>query len=78
MAEYVSRAIPTEISAVSRAALKLGDNFYTVEVSEKRIIKPEDLEGIDMHLEYAELFDELNASVDAQCEEIVKTFATRR
>lgn len=74
MAEYVSRAIPVEFSAVSRTSLKIKDNFYTVEVSQKRIIKPEDLEGLDMQLEYEALFDELNSSVDKQCEEIVKTF----
>jgi len=75
MSEYVTRAVPTEISAVSRCAIKVRDNFYTVEVSEKRTISTDDLDGIDMDKEYEALFNEVNDVVDKQCEQIVKTFA---
>ena len=70
--EYVSHAIPTEISATSRCAIKVKDNYYTIEVSEKRSIT--DANGIDMDKEYKMLFDEVNSVVDSQCEEIIKTF----
>ena len=72
---YVSHAVPTEISATSRCAIKVKDNYYTVEVSEKRTISTADIEGIDMDKEYELLFDEVNNVVDKQCEQIVKTFA---
>lgn len=75
MGEYVTRAVPTEICAVSRCAIKVRDNFYTVEVSEKRTISANDLDGIDMDKEYEALFNEVNDVVDKQCEQIVKTFA---
>lgn len=70
--EYVSHATPTEISATSRCAIKVKDNYYTIEVSEKRSIEKTD--GIDMDKEYKMLFDEVNSVVDSQCEEIIKTF----
>lgn len=73
MSEYKSHAVPTEISATSRCALKIKDNFYTVEVSEKRAIL--DASEVDMDAEYKLLFDEVNGVVDAQCEDIIKTFA---
>ena len=71
---YISHAVPTEISATSRCAIKVRDNYYTVEVSEKRTISTADLEGLDMDKEYELLFDEVNNVVDKQCEQIVKTF----
>lgn len=71
---YVVRAVPTEITATSRCALRVKDNYYTIEVSEKRTINADDLEGIDMDKEYEALFNEVNDVVDRQCEQIVKTF----
>ena len=72
---YVYHAVPTEISSTSRCAIFVKDNYYTVEVSEKRTISTADIEGIDMDKEYELLFDEVNNVVDKQCEQIVKTFA---
>ena len=77
MAEYVTRAVPTEISATSRSAIKIHDNYYTVEITEKRTIPHDDLEGIDMDKEYKALFDEVNTVVDDQISDIVKTFARK-
>ena len=74
MAEYITRAVPTEITATSRSAIRIKENYYTIEVSEKRTINADDLEGIDMDKEYEALFNEVNDVVDRQCEQIVKTF----
>jgi len=70
MAEYVSKAVVTEISATSRVAIKVRDNFYTVEYVEKRAIP--DVEGIDIDAERVALFDAVNGVVDAQAEDILR------
>jgi hypothetical protein len=70
--EYVSHAIPTEITATSRCAVKIRDNYYTIEATEKRSITND--EALDMDKEWKMLFDEVNAIVDDQCKEIVSTF----
>ena len=72
MAKYEAHAIPTEISATSRCAIKVKDNYYTIEVSEKRTIS--NVDGIDMDEEYRILFDEVNKVVDDQCQDIINTF----
>lgn len=70
MAEYTSKAIVTKISATSRVAIKVRDNFYTVEYSEERAIP--DVEGIDIEAERVALFDAVNAIVDAQADDIIR------
>jgi len=72
MADYVPHGVPTEISATSRSAIKVRDNYYTIEVTEKRTITS--TEGINMDKEYKALFDEVNSVVDDQIQDIVKTF----
>lgn len=72
MAEYTSKAIVTEITATSRVAIKVRDNFYTVEYSEKRAIP--DVEGIDVEAERLALFDAVNGIVDEQANDILRTF----
>ena len=72
MNEYESVAVVTEISAVSRVAVKIKDNFYTVEYSEKRTVP--DVDGVDIDLERKLMWDAVNKSVDEQVEEIVKSF----
>ena len=69
---YESKAIVTKINATSRVAIKIRDNFYTVEYSEERSIP--DVEGIDVEQERLLLFDAVNGVVDAQAEDIIKTF----
>jgi hypothetical protein len=76
MAEYTSKAIVTEITATSRVAIKVRDNFYTVEYSEKRAIP--DVEGIDVEAERLALFDAVNGIVDAQADDILRTFQPGR
>ena len=72
MEEYIPKAIVTEISATSRVAIKVRDNFYTVEYSEKRAIPDED--GVDIEQERIALFDAVNGIVDAQADDILRTF----
>lgn len=72
MSNYESKAIVTKINATSRIAIKIRDNFYTVEYSEERSIP--DVEGIDVEQERILLFDAVNGVVDAQAEDIIRTF----
>lgn len=73
MSGYVSKAIPTKIMATSRVALKIKDNYYTVEYSEERSINPDD-DSVDMEKERELLFDAVNNVVDEQAADIVNTF----
>lgn len=72
MSGYESKAIITTIKATSRVAIKIRDNYFTVEFSEERSIP--DIDGVDIDEERALLFDDVNAVVDNQCEEINKMF----
>ena len=72
MNKYESKAIVTKISATSRVATKIKDDYYTVEYNEERSIP--DVEGVDIEQERLALFDDVNAVVDGQCEDIIKTF----
>lgn len=69
---YESKAKTTKISATSRAAVKIRDNYYTIEATEERSIP--DVEGVDVSTEWTMLWDSVNAIVDGQIEQIVKTF----
>ena len=69
---YESKAKVTRITATSRVAIKIKDNYYTVEYSEERTLP--DIEGVDVDTERKILFDDVNVTVDSQCEEIIKTF----
>lgn len=66
----MSKAITTSIKATSRVAIKIKDNFYTVEFTEERVT-PTDC---DIEEERAALWDAVNKSVDDQCAEILRTF----
>lgn len=74
--EYQSKAIVTNIKATSRVAIKIRDNFYTVEYTEERAIP--DVAGVDIEQEQNILFDSVNSVVDAQAEDIIKTFQNKR
>lgn len=67
-----SKAKVTKIVATSRASIHIKDNFYTVEYSEERSIP--DIEDVDLNFEREALWADANKIVDAQCEEIIKTF----
>ena len=70
MDNYVSKAVVTEISATSRVAIKVRDNFYTIEYTEKRTVP--DVEGVDIQAEREALFDAVNYVVDTQAEDIIR------
>ena len=75
MDNYESKATVTKISATSRVAIRLKDNYYTVEYSEERTIP--DVDGVILKEERAALFDAVNAVVDAQAEDIVRSFSKK-
>lgn len=63
----------TSIRATSRAAVKVGDSFYTVEWCEEHSIDPED----NVEEERKKLWDTCNNEVDGQIEDILKSFSKR-
>ena len=69
---YEVKGVPTKITATSRVAIKIRDNYYTGECSEERSIP--DVEGVDIEKERQGLFDDVNATVDGQIEDIYNTF----
>lgn len=69
---YEVKGVPTKVTATSRVAIKIKDNYYTVECSEERSIP--DVEGVDIEKERKALFDDVNATVDGQIEDIYNTF----
>jgi len=69
---YEPKGKTTRIVATSRSAVKIFDNYYTIECTEERSIP--DLEDVDIEQEWALLFDSVNLVVDNQIGEIVKTF----
>ncbi len=68
----MSKAITQSIKATSRASVKVGDSFYTVEYAEERVI-PQGVE-IDLEQERQELWDTVNTECDNQTRDIIKTF----
>lgn len=69
---YELKAIIKTIKATSRASVKVGESYYTVEYSEERIIP--DIEGVNIKEERQFLWDDVNAECDNQIEDILKTF----
>lgn len=70
-----SKAIITKITATSRAAVKIRDNYFTIEYAEERSI-PTDIE-VDMDSERTILWDEVNRVVDDQIEDIINTYKNK-
>ena len=68
----MAKAITTSIKFTSRASVKVGDAFYTVECCEERCIP--DLPDIDMEEERAALWECVNSECDRQIETILDTF----
>ena len=64
-------AITTTIKASSRASVKVGESYYTVEYTEERTI-PEGTENLDD--ERIALWGTVNSECDNQIEQIIKTF----
>ena len=76
MHEYESKAKVTKISATSRVALKVHDNFFTVEYSEEREVP--DIDDVDLEQERHILFDDVNNIVDEQVADIQEMFKKKR
>lgn len=74
MSDYTSKATTTTIRATSRASVKVRDSFYTVEYTEERTV-PTNIERTkELLAERQLLWDTVNAEVDNQIEDIVKSF----
>lgn len=63
----------TTIRATSRASVKIHDSFYTVEYCEERLME----DGDDVEKERELLWDTCHGQVDAQIEDIIKSFSKR-
>ena len=71
---YESKAITTTIKASSRASIKVGDNFYTIEWTEERTV-PEDC---DIEKERTFLWETVNGEVDGQIQDILDAYGKKR
>lgn len=69
---YEIKAITKTIKATSRASVKVGESYYTVEYSEERIIP--DIAEVNIEAERQLLWDDVNTECDSQIENILKTF----
>ena len=69
----MSNAMTTEIQASSRASIKCGDSFYTVEYTEKRAVK-EGITDKELEAERNALWDTVKTECDNQVIDIVKTY----
>lgn len=67
-------ATTKSIRATSRASVKVGDSFYTVEYCEERCI-PDDMNDNDISKERTALWDTVNNECDNQIADILKTFS---
>ena len=61
------------IKASSRASVKVGDSFYTVEYTEERTVT-ENGDEAELAEERRNLWDCVNSEVDSQIEDILRTF----
>ena len=69
MGEYEVKGVTTSIRFTSRASVKIGDSFYTLEACEERMIP--DIEGVNIAEERRILWDVVNNEVDEQIRDIV-------
>ena len=72
MSNYEVKGKTTKIVGTSRCAIKVKDNYYTVELSAERALPDE--EGVIIDEEYKALFNSINTEVDRQMQEILDTF----
>ena len=72
MSNYISKARITTIGATSRASVKIGDSYYTLEYHEERAIP--DTDDIDIEQERKLLWDTVNTECDNQIEDIVRLY----
>lgn len=71
----VNHAKTTLIRATSRCAVKIRDNYYTIEYAEERSLESMvDVSDAVLDAERQLLWDDCNRIVDEQIQDIVKTF----
>lgn len=70
--DRTSKATVTTIKASSRASVKVGDSYYTVEYTEERTVP--NTSNVDIQVEKDLLWDTVNGECDKQIEDILKTF----
>lgn len=73
---YEVKGKTTKITAISRCAIKVKDNYYTMELSEERVL-PDDAE-ICLDKEYDALFNDINAEIDKQCQDVLNSIKSNR
>lgn len=74
MENYESKAKTTTIKCTSRCSVNIGTSYYTVEYAEERSIS----EDCDLNMEREILWNDVNAEVDMQIEDIYKTFGAKK
>ena len=67
---YESKSVTTTIRCTSRASVKIGDSFYTLEYCEERSIP----EGADVEQERKILWDVVNNECDNQIQDVLKVY----
>lgn len=68
--KYEVMGVTTTIKFTSRASVKVGDSFYTVEACEERMLP----ENCNTELEREALWNTVNSECDNQIQEILDTF----
>ena len=73
--KYEQKALTTTIRFTSRASIKIGESFYTMEACEERIIP--DIDGIDIEQERRLLWDCVNEEVDNQLIDVKNVYGKK-
>ena len=73
--KYEQKAVTTTLRFTSRASIKIGESFYTMEACEERIIP--DLSDIDIKQERRLLWDAVNEEVDNQLIEVKQVYGQK-
>lgn len=70
------KCITKTIKASSRASIKVGDNFYTIEYTEEQSV-PEQFNSQELATARKDLWDTCNTEVDNQIVDILNTFSNK-
>lgn len=70
--QYEIKGVANKIVATSRCAVKINDNYYTIEAMEERTMPLHNVSPSDINIdkEWEALFDSVNQVVDNQIEQI--------
>lgn len=70
--KYIQQAYTTVIKASSRASVKVGDAYYTMEYTEERTIP--DSVDVNIEAERKLLWETVNSECDRQVEDVLVTY----